>query len=190
MSHLETVAAVDWDALVNKLVQFLVALVQPRDRIGKRHMYAIDEVQSKRARSDGSSGSSMPTIQTPIQTNNLNEVLDRLMSELACGGLFHNGGQLVPFNDQAQGGGPIIADVTDELEAMANASPNVAAAAGQRPPEYYVDTPSGPTRRKAPQKASYGVQQPPTPTTYYQVRGAIRHIHQCSLIPLATRSAR
>ncbi|KAH7693525.1 HSF-type DNA-binding domain containing protein, partial [Aphelenchoides avenae] len=158
--------------IVNKLVQFLVALVQPRDRLGKRHLYAIDEVQSKRSRPDGSSGSSMQTFQPPIQTNNLNEVLDRLMNELASGGLFHNGAQLVPFHEQAQGGGPIIADVTDELEAMANANPN--ASGNQRPPEYFVEQPNGAShqsRRKAPHKASYVQQQPPATAPYYQQQG-------------------
>ena len=62
--------------IVNKLVQFLVALVQPQKRLGKRHLLAIDEIQSKKIRTDASGssrGGPSHTLQT-VQNNNINEV--------------------------------------------------------------------------------------------------------------------
>jgi hypothetical protein len=150
--------------IVNKLVQFLVTLVQPkeRDRIGKRQLYAIDEIHAKRPRTEAPSGSS--TSVQAIQThNNINEVLDRLMSDLSRGGLFTRGGQVVPFNNDQ--GGPIIADVTDELEAIANAS--------QQAPEYYVEPPS--TRRQ--RVPSTKVQQPPQQPQFMQQPQTAAYYH-------------
>jgi hypothetical protein len=150
--------------IVNKLVQFLVTLVQPkeRDRIGKRQLYAIDEIHAKRPRTEAPSGSS--TSVQAIQThNNINEVLDRLMSDLSRGGLFTRGGQVVPFNNEQ--GGPIIADVTDELEAIANAS--------QQAPEYYVEPPS--TRRQ--RVPSTKVQQPPQQPQFMQQPQTAAYYH-------------
>uniref|UniRef100_A0A1I7XGW0 HSF_DOMAIN domain-containing protein n=1 Tax=Heterorhabditis bacteriophora TaxID=37862 RepID=A0A1I7XGW0_HETBA len=78
--------------VVTKLVQFLVAMVQPNlsKRVIKRGVLAIDEPPNKRARTNQSNNS------------NLTDILDRLQRELA-----DNGG--------LRGGrGPIIADVTEE----------------------------------------------------------------------------
>uniref|UniRef100_A0A0N5A8M8 HSF_DOMAIN domain-containing protein n=1 Tax=Syphacia muris TaxID=451379 RepID=A0A0N5A8M8_9BILA len=83
--------------VVNKLVQFLVALVQsaPQKRLGKRNLLAIDEIGGKRTRI--------------ITSNNLSEVLDHLQREISEGNA-----NLPIFASRANNRGPIIADVTDE----------------------------------------------------------------------------
>uniref|UniRef100_A0A914CBY9 HSF-type DNA-binding domain-containing protein n=1 Tax=Acrobeloides nanus TaxID=290746 RepID=A0A914CBY9_9BILA len=106
--------------IVNKLVQFLVALVQPQKRLGKRHLLAIDEIQSKKIRTDASGssrGGPSHTLQT-VQNNNinevnrnLNEVLDQLISQFTSQSNANN----LNLTD-----GPIIADVTDELDQLSN----------------------------------------------------------------------
>lgn len=86
--------------VVNKLVQFLVALVQPapQKRLGKRNLLAIDEIGGKR-----------PRIGT--SPNNLAEVLDHLQREISEGNA-----NFPLFSSRVNNHGPIIADVTDEPE--------------------------------------------------------------------------
>ncbi|CAI4222174.1 unnamed protein product [Auanema sp. JU1783] len=86
--------------VVQKLVQFLVALVQPQlpKRVQKRGVLAIDENPAKRPRTSSNSGAN----------NNLSEILDRLQRELVDNGGFQRQNGDIPNR------GPIIADVTDE----------------------------------------------------------------------------
>lgn len=55
--------------IVSKLVQFLVTLVHPQKRLGKRHLLAIDELQTKKARLEGS-----------LQNINLNQAMQTLQN--------------------------------------------------------------------------------------------------------------
>uniref|UniRef100_A0A915DAI8 HSF-type DNA-binding domain-containing protein n=1 Tax=Ditylenchus dipsaci TaxID=166011 RepID=A0A915DAI8_9BILA len=111
--------------IVNKLIQFLVALVQPnkQHRLGKRHLLAIDdEFQHKRGRQQGQQGGSTNAYDSSLQisqASNANEVLDSLISELASGGIF--AGNLMRTSrpgSNSSSNGPIIADVTDELDQL------------------------------------------------------------------------
>ncbi|KAI1730673.1 HSF-type DNA-binding domain-containing protein [Ditylenchus destructor] len=125
-------AHVKQQQIVNKLVQFLVALVQPnkQQRLGKRHLLAIDDYQAKRLRAergmgggdaDDVYGTSNSSLQT-IQSNNANEVLDSLLQELASGGLFNNLPLIMRStrlgSSASSSNGPIIAEVTDELDQL------------------------------------------------------------------------
>jgi hypothetical protein len=96
--------------IVNKLVQFLVTLVQPK-RLSKRHMLAIDEFASpKRARTSeapDNNGISSQSLQT-IQQSNVNDILDHLMKEISKSN--------AEINLPSTQNGPIISDVTDELD--------------------------------------------------------------------------
>uniref|UniRef100_A0A7E4VYE5 HSF_DOMAIN domain-containing protein n=1 Tax=Panagrellus redivivus TaxID=6233 RepID=A0A7E4VYE5_PANRE len=106
--------------IVNKLVQFLVTLVQPK-RLAKRHMLAINDNGSapKRFRNSngtdataaggGGAGDNGQLLQIP--TNNAHEVLDRLMREIGSSNYDFNFGD----NNSPQNG-PVISDVTDELD--------------------------------------------------------------------------
>jgi heat shock transcription factor 1 len=103
-------AHVKQQQIVNKLVQFLVTLVQPK-RLSKRHMLAIDEFASpKRARTSEANDNNAINSQSlqTIQHSNLNDILDNLMKEITKSNTQLN---LSPNN-----AGPIISDVTDELD--------------------------------------------------------------------------
>ncbi|GMT28552.1 hypothetical protein PFISCL1PPCAC_19849 [Pristionchus fissidentatus] len=93
--------------VVEKLVQFLVALVGPSQKARiprKRGMLALDEAPLKRPRS---SSSQYPS----SQVNVLSDVLDNLQKQLSEG------------NFRSRSGGPIIADITeDELADGLNGS--------------------------------------------------------------------
>ncbi|KAI6229020.1 Heat shock factor protein 1 [Aphelenchoides fujianensis] len=100
--------------IVTKLVQFIVALLQPSKRLGKRHLMAIDEHQPKRARGVDGEVNSMQA----IEYHNAGEVLDRLMREYA------SPSNMPPVNVPVQNmnlrqihSGPIVSDVTDEIPA-------------------------------------------------------------------------
>uniref|UniRef100_A0A915Q1Y9 HSF-type DNA-binding domain-containing protein n=1 Tax=Setaria digitata TaxID=48799 RepID=A0A915Q1Y9_9BILA len=96
--------------VVNKLVQFLVALVQPsQKRLGKRQLLAIDEIGAKRARMAGTS------TQPGQQPSNLAEIIDRLHREISDNANGHTKQNSDIFNPRCNQG-PIIADVTDEPE--------------------------------------------------------------------------
>uniref|UniRef100_A0A0R3RZV6 HSF_DOMAIN domain-containing protein n=1 Tax=Elaeophora elaphi TaxID=1147741 RepID=A0A0R3RZV6_9BILA len=107
--------------VVNKLVQFLVALVQPsQKRLGKRNLLAIDEIGVKRARMAGTS--------TQLgQPNNLAEIIDRLHREISDNTNGQTKQNLNVFSSHANQG-PIIADVTDEPENTAVVGPATRAA--------------------------------------------------------------
>ncbi|EFO19591.1 hypothetical protein LOAG_08901 [Loa loa] len=95
--------------VVNKLVQFLVALVQPsQKRLGKRNLLAIDEIGVKRARLASTSTQ-------PGQPNNLAEIIDRLHREISDNTNGQTKQNLNTFSAHSNEG-PIIADVTDEPE--------------------------------------------------------------------------
>lgn len=121
--------------IVNKLVQFIAALVHTNkhQRLGKRHMLAIDEFQAKRAREGGinapESAQSLvdeaiaPNNHSEHQQINANEVLDELMHELATEGAFNMmPGMMGRVGHHYINDGPIIADVTDELEQLKQVS--------------------------------------------------------------------
>jgi hypothetical protein len=109
-------AHVKQQQIVNKLVHFLVTLVQPK-RLSKRHMLAIDDfaspTSSKRARTseanDNNAAVSSQSLQT-VQHSNLNDILDNLMKEITKSNAQIN----LPSNNSQNG--PIISDVTDELD--------------------------------------------------------------------------
>lgn len=128
--------------IVNKLVQFLVALVQggggPK-RLGKRNLLAIDEIGGKRPRLLNSS-------------NNLADVLDHLQREISEGNVN------IPFA-RMNNHGPIIADVTDEPELVpANSSAGVSGTAfSGKNNNYFVP------QSTSPNLAEGIVNQPATP---------------------------
>lgn len=103
LSHMRTMH-MKQQQVVTKLVQFLVALVQPssQKRLGKRNLLAIDEVGGKRARMGNC-----------VSPGNLAEVLDRLQREIAEGGVNAS----IPTLFSPTSNGPIIADITDEPDA-------------------------------------------------------------------------
>ncbi|CAG9540029.1 unnamed protein product [Cercopithifilaria johnstoni] len=107
--------------VVNKLVQFLVALVQPsQKRLGKRNLLAIDEIGVKRAR--------MASTSTQIgQASNLAEIIDRLHREISDNTNGQTKQNSNVFNSHSNQG-PIIADVTDEPENAAVVGPTARAA--------------------------------------------------------------
>ncbi|KAE9550677.1 hypothetical protein FO519_006120 [Halicephalobus sp. NKZ332] len=100
--------------IVNKLVHFLVTLVQPK-RLGKRHLLAIDEASAPKKKATGMEPST--ALQT-IQNNNINDILDNLISD------FSSRRDYTPlsFGSSSNGSGPIISDVTDELEHLTASS--------------------------------------------------------------------
>ena len=101
-------AHVKQQQIVNKLVHFLVTLVQPK-RLGKRHLLAIDEASSpKKAKMPTGESTALQT----IQNNNVNDILDNLIRE------FSSKRDYTPlsFGSASSGSGPIISDVTDELD--------------------------------------------------------------------------
>ncbi|KAF8367965.1 hsf-1 [Pristionchus pacificus] len=107
--------------VVEKLVQFLVALVGPgqKPRIPrKRGMLALDEAPLKRSRSSSSQYSSG-------QVNVLSDVLDNLQKQLNDGNLRRTEG-------------PIIADITEELSPTLSNSPPPSTSF-IRPPSQYAD---------------------------------------------------
>lgn len=110
LSHMRSMH-VKQQQVVNKLVQFLVALAQPsaQTRLGKRSLLAIDEVGGKRSRmSNGQSAAS------GTQPANVAEVLDRLQRDLAEGTV---SGAFPTLFSPRPSQGPIIADITDEPDA-------------------------------------------------------------------------
>ncbi|CAD5209463.1 unnamed protein product [Bursaphelenchus xylophilus] len=109
-------AHVKQQQIVTKLVQFMVTMLQPSKRLGKRPVLAIDdETAAKRMRmvSDIS-------LQA-IQQNNVSDVLDRLMRDFASNSAQNNYRQMPvevnrPNTCINQSNGPIISDVTEEMD--------------------------------------------------------------------------
>ncbi|CAD5206562.1 unnamed protein product [Bursaphelenchus okinawaensis] len=142
-------AHVKQQQIVTKLVQFMVAMLQPSKRLGKRPMLAIDdESAAKRLRTI-----SDISLQA-IQQNNVSDILDRLMKDYSQ---THNPpyrSMPVEVNRQNtanlnQSNGPIISDVTDELDHLGPPSTgklknNVPSSSYQqqyqRPQMYYPST--------------------------------------------------
>lgn len=92
--------------IVNKLVHFLVTLVQPK-RLGKRHLLAIDEASSpKKTRMNNGDQSNALQV---IQSNNVNDILDNLIRDFSSRNYDQN-------MKNENNSGPIISDVTDELD--------------------------------------------------------------------------
>ncbi|KAK6028903.1 HSF-type DNA-binding domain protein [Ostertagia ostertagi] len=91
--------------VVTKLVQFLVAMMQPNSTVAKRVMkrgvLAIDEPPQKRMRMNQNLNSN--------NTSNLTDILDRLQREM-----LDIGGIRGVAAAASRADGPIIADVTDE----------------------------------------------------------------------------
>uniref|UniRef100_A0AC34Q3Z4 HSF-type DNA-binding domain-containing protein n=1 Tax=Panagrolaimus sp. JU765 TaxID=591449 RepID=A0AC34Q3Z4_9BILA len=83
--------------IVNKLVQFLVTLVQPK-RLGKRHLLAIDEASSPKQRRPNQSESS--TALQSIHNHNVNDILDNLMREISTKRDY------TPLGSNSSGSGP------------------------------------------------------------------------------------
>lgn len=76
MGHLRG-AHMKQQQIVAKLVQFMVALIQPQHRLGKRHILAIDSPHAKVARLHD---------KLPASQQDVGEALDRLMYEYAGAG--------------------------------------------------------------------------------------------------------
>lgn len=98
--------------IVTKLVQFMVAMLEPNRRIGnKRPLLAIDDMSpTKRQR----------IADIPIQSigqNNVVDILDRLLREHSVNQGYRNSNQ--PGPSMRMNEGPIIAEVTDELDNLA-----------------------------------------------------------------------
>ncbi|GMR53627.1 hypothetical protein PMAYCL1PPCAC_23822, partial [Pristionchus mayeri] len=105
--------------VVEKLVQFLVALVGPGQKARiprKRGMLALDEAPLKRARTSSSQYSSS-------QVNVLSDVLDNLQKQLNDGNLRRTGG-------------PIIADITEEFTRSRSNSPPPSTSYGRQSSPY------------------------------------------------------
>ncbi|KHN72771.1 Heat shock factor protein 1 [Toxocara canis] len=172
LSHMRTMH-MKQQQVVNKLVQFLVALAQPsaQKRLGKRSLLAIDEVGGKRARmSNGQSAAS------GTQPGNVAEVLDRLQRELAEGsmsGAFPN--LFSPRSNQ----GPIIADITDEPDASALAA-SVSAAASNLTQHI--------TNTQAESSANRGTPEIQTPPVQEQVEQSMQQPQNFSFSPTLTLS--
>ncbi|WKX91171.1 hypothetical protein Q1695_009758 [Nippostrongylus brasiliensis] len=102
--------------VVTKLVQFLVAMMQPNSTVGKRVMkrgvLAIDEPPQKRMRMSQSSSSN--------NASTLTDILDRLQREMV-----DIGGIRGVAAAASRGDGPIIADVTDEWVPGSSGSPQI-----------------------------------------------------------------
>ncbi|KJH45343.1 HSF-type DNA-binding domain protein [Dictyocaulus viviparus] len=96
--------------VVTKLVQFLVAMMQPNStvakRVIKRGVLAIDEPPQKRMRMNTNASSN---------TSNLTDILDRLQREM-----LDIGGIRGVAAAASRGDGPIIADITDEFVSSAS----------------------------------------------------------------------
>jgi hypothetical protein len=101
-------AHVKQQQITTKLVQFMVALLQPSKRLGKRHLLAIDEFQPKRARESDEDLSLQA-----VQQHNVGEVLDRLMQEY---GVSTSPMRSVPNQLNIRPSNPIISEVTGEEE--------------------------------------------------------------------------
>lgn len=114
-------AHVKQQQIVTKLVQFMVALLQPskQQRLGKRNVMAIDEFQPKRARVEDDV--ELPV--SAIQNHNVGEILDRLMQQYGVLGTVRN----PQIQDQVatrRNPIPIISDVTDELNNLPTSQPS------------------------------------------------------------------
>ncbi|KAI6208279.1 Heat shock factor protein 1 [Aphelenchoides besseyi] len=105
--------------IVTKLVQFIVALIHPTKRLGKRNILAIDEYQPKRARNSNES-LDQQNLQA-IQYHNAGEVLDRLMREYTSNGMPNvNNVPIQNMSLRQINSGPIVSDVTDEAPASSS----------------------------------------------------------------------
>jgi hypothetical protein len=111
MGHMRA-SHVKQQQIVTKLVQFMVALLQPSKRLGKRNILAIDEFQPKRARVGEESDFSLSS----IQSHNVGEILDRLMREYSTTNQIHNPHLQAQISSRRNPNVPIISDVTDELD--------------------------------------------------------------------------
>ncbi|CAJ0592520.1 unnamed protein product [Cylicocyclus nassatus] len=138
--------------VVTKLVQFLVAMMQPNStaakRVMKRGVLAIDEPPQKRMRMNANSSSN--------NINSLTDILDRLQREMQ-----DIGGIRGVAAAASRGDGPIIADVTDEWVpgASSSGSPqNPQNQMGQKNKQQYG------TNGYNVSYASPPAQQPPTPS--------------------------
>ncbi|KAK0429177.1 hypothetical protein QR680_011233 [Steinernema hermaphroditum] len=110
------------EQIVNKLVQFLVALVNPSTspskRLPKRPMLAIEEtVPSKQRRtSSGNSSNSSPFGINVNDNNNIHEILERLQREISTDSNHVQNMNSQFVNSRSQSG-PVIAEMeNDELD--------------------------------------------------------------------------
>ncbi|KAK5976752.1 Heat shock factor protein 2 [Trichostrongylus colubriformis] len=111
--------------VVTKLVQFLVAMMQPNSTVAKRVMkrgvLAIDEPPQKRMRMNSNLNSN--------NTSNLTDILDRLQREM-----LDIGGIRGVAAAASRADGPIIADVTDEwVPGASSSSPHSQAQRNKQP---------------------------------------------------------
>uniref|UniRef100_A0A158P9U9 HSF_DOMAIN domain-containing protein n=1 Tax=Angiostrongylus cantonensis TaxID=6313 RepID=A0A158P9U9_ANGCA len=99
--------------VVTKLVQFLVAMMQPNSTVAKRVMkrgvLAIDEPPQKRMRMNANSNSNTSNLTDVIYFCVISQILDRLQREM-----LDIGGIRGVAAAATRGDGPIIADITDE----------------------------------------------------------------------------
>ncbi|ETN73696.1 HSF-type DNA-binding domain protein [Necator americanus] len=114
--------------VVTKLVQFLVAMMQPNSaaakRVMKRGVLAIDEPPQKRMRMNQNSNSN--------NISSLTDILDRLQREMQ-----DIGGIRGVAAAASRGDGPIIADVTDEWVPGASSSGSPQNQMGHRSKQQY-----------------------------------------------------
>uniref|UniRef100_A0A915BG04 HSF-type DNA-binding domain-containing protein n=1 Tax=Parascaris univalens TaxID=6257 RepID=A0A915BG04_PARUN len=174
LSHMRSMH-VKQQQVVNKLVQFLVALAQPsaQKRLGKRSLLAIDEVGGKRSRM-----SSGQTTTSGTQPANVAEVLDRLQRELAEGTV---GGAFPSLFSPRSSQGPIIADITDEPDANSLAA-SVSAVASTLTQNICS------TQSQQAGSSSMGRVLSQTPPTEHQQQHSVEQLHNYSFSPTLTLS--
>ncbi|EPB78990.1 HSF-type DNA-binding domain protein [Ancylostoma ceylanicum] len=138
--------------VVTKLVQFLVAMMQPNStaakRVMKRGVLAIDEPPQKRMRMNQNSNST--------NISSLTDILDRLQREMQ-----DIGGIRGVAAAASRGDGPIIADVTDEWVPGASSSGSPQNQVGQKNKQQYGNNGynisySSPTSQPSPSPTSNG----------------------------------